>query len=103
MWDYDLAKAIKEKPSNDFDRAWYKATYQGGSWHLMGGQLRFSGDKVRYCYQARWEPKLIVRKSIYDVADVELVWEERNLVNGLEAWVLLDKKQNRILILDVVG
>lgn len=81
MWDYEFARAIKSKPSNDFDRVWYKATYSDGDWLLLGGQLRFSGDAVRYCYQAR----------------------RRALTNGLEAWALLDVKQNGILILDVIG
>lgn len=83
MWDYDLANAIKSKPPDDLDRVWYKATYSSGYWLLMGGKLRFTGGAVKYCYSAR---------------NVKLHPE-----NGMQTWVLLDKKQNRILILDVVG
>ncbi len=83
MWDYDLAKAIKARPSDDFERVWYKAVYSGGSWYLMGGRLRFSGDAVLYCASAR-TAKLYPR-------------------NGMETWVLFDQKQNKILILDVIG
>lgn len=81
MWEYDLAKAIKKTPANEFDRVWYKAVYSGGSWLLMGGQLRFSGASVRYTLQAK----------------------DRTLADGLEAWVLFDHKQNGILVLDVIG
>lgn len=83
MWDYDLAKAIKARPSNDFDREWYKATYSNGYWLLLGGKLRFSRNNVRYCYQAR-------TARLYPK-------------NGMEVWALLDIKQNKILILDVIG
>jgi hypothetical protein len=80
MWDYDFANAIRQKNTNEYHRAFYKATYSGGKWNVLGGQLAFSGDAVKYCRAAG---------SVF--------------ADGDTAWCLLDVTSGKILIIDLVG
>lgn len=80
MWEYDLAAALKKTKENEFQRAFYKATYSSGKWYLFGGQLAFSGDSVKYCRAAG---------TTFDDGDA--------------AWSILDVASGKLLIIDLVG
>lgn len=84
MWDYDLARAVKDAmKKSDLEKNYYKGTYKSGQIVLYGGRIKFDLSRCNMAYSVRYQLKVDFKnmRSYY----VPRTWED-----GDQCWCLLD-------------
>lgn len=84
MWEYDLAKKLKEiNADNKLEKKYYKGTYNNGQIVLYGGRIKFDLNRCDMAFNVRYQLQIdFYEKS---VTHVPRTWND-----GDQCWCLID-------------
>lgn len=92
MWDYDLAKAMKEAGrKSSLEKDHYKGTYKSGQIILYGGRIKFDLNRCNMTRSVRYQIKQDPQTKL--ISEVPRQWND-----GDQCWCLLNSRGSVLIV-----